>query len=67
MSNLREKNEFDIHKIIGENFVKSFIYVYMGKYMSKHTLDSQASLKKTRKNKRHNPEKMLKKLPTLNK
>ena len=55
-----------MYEIIGKNSVYSFIYVYMGKYMSKHTWDDQATLKKTRKNKKRDPEKMLKKLSTLN-
>ena len=43
------KNEFDIHKINGENMVKSFIYAHMGRYTSKHTWDNQATLKKNEK------------------
>ena len=41
---------------------KSFIYVYTGQCMSKHTWDDQATSEKTRKNKKQNSEKVLKKL-----
>ena len=34
------QNEFDIHKINGENMVKSFIYAHMGRYSSKHTIEN---------------------------